>query len=313
MVGSVEDRRIRALRGPKVGVDPWQEPRSILDRERRPGGRVEQALTVFLTGAECPFTCLFCDLWRYTLDQPTPPGALPSQLEATLRRHRSVALDRVKLYNASNFFEQSAVPREDLDALATAVARFPAVTVETHARTVGAPTAEFAARIGGRLEVAIGLESVHPDVLPRLNKKMTVADFDRAAAFLLERGIELRAFVLVGAPFLTGPEAVDWAVRTATHAIEAGAAVVALIPARGGNGAMDRLRDRGEFVPPTLTALEDALDRCLELGPGVVTADLWDLDRLTSCALCASSRAARLARLGLTGRPEPRVRCDACG
>ena len=49
---------------------------SLVEEERRPDGRIERALTVFLAGAECPFTCSFCDLWRCTIDGPTPPGAL---------------------------------------------------------------------------------------------------------------------------------------------------------------------------------------------------------------------------------------------
>ena len=65
------DRRIRALRPPKLRVDPLVPYGSLVEEERRPGGRIERALTVFLTGAECPFTCSFCDLWRYTIDGPT--------------------------------------------------------------------------------------------------------------------------------------------------------------------------------------------------------------------------------------------------
>src|SRR3989442_2597209 len=41
----------------------------------RSSGAVERALTVFLSGAECPFTCSFCDLWRWTIDEPTPQVA----------------------------------------------------------------------------------------------------------------------------------------------------------------------------------------------------------------------------------------------
>src|SRR6185503_17306815 len=80
-LSSTEDGRIKSLRAPKPRFDPWVAHGSTIDSERRPGGVVERALTVFLTGAECPFTCSFCDLWRWTLDGPTPPGALPAQLK----------------------------------------------------------------------------------------------------------------------------------------------------------------------------------------------------------------------------------------
>src|SRR5215831_5182244 len=79
-----DSRRIRQLRGSKPVVDPWKAHGSVIEDERRPDGKVERALTVFLAGAECPFTCSFCDLWRYTIDGPTPAGALPTQIADTI-------------------------------------------------------------------------------------------------------------------------------------------------------------------------------------------------------------------------------------
>ena len=75
----------------------------------------------------------------------------------------------------------------------------------------------------------------------------------------------MRAFVLVGAPFVPPEEAVEWAVRSAVHAFEQGAERVSLIPVRGGNGAMEALREAGDFTPPRLDQLEEALERCLDL------------------------------------------------
>ena len=82
----------------------------MLEEERRPDGRIERALTVFLAGAECPFTCSFCDLWRYTIDGPTPPARSSRRLERALADVDEPLPDRLKLYNASNFFDRRAVP-----------------------------------------------------------------------------------------------------------------------------------------------------------------------------------------------------------
>src|SRR5439155_878660 len=46
---------------------------------------------------------------------------------------------------------------------------------------------------------------------------------------------------------------------------------------------------------------------------GVVPADLWDVERVSHCRACASARRARLARINLSGQPEPRVVCGECG
>ena len=140
MSAPAADRRIRSLRPPKAYVDPYKPHGSTLEQERRPGGRIEQALTVFLAGAECPFTCSFCDLWRWTMDGPTPPGALTKQLETVLHAFDGPAPDRLKIYNASNFFDQRAVPPEDVRGIAKLAAPFAAVTVESHASTIGAQT-----------------------------------------------------------------------------------------------------------------------------------------------------------------------------
>jgi len=285
----------------------------VLDDERRPGGKVENALTVFLAGAECPFTCSFCDLWRFTLDGPTPPGALTRQLERVLRSLDGPLPDRLKIYNASNFFDQRAVPLEDVLGIARLAGPFSAVTVESHASTISPRTLEFARQLTGRLEVAVGLETIHPVAIEQLNKYLDLARFDWAARFLLENGVDLRVFVLLGAPHVPAAESVAWTVRTVEYAVERGASVVSIIPVRGGNGEMERLQGLGQFTPPTLSQLEESLDLSVKLSGTVVTADLWDVERLPACEHCRSGRIARLRRLNLTGRVEPRLACSKCG
>ena len=312
-MSSTEDQRIRSLRAPKPAVDPWKAHGSTIDAERRPGGKVERALTVFLAGAECPFTCSFCDLWRWTLDGPTPPGALPAQLRQVLDNvDKRNNLHRLKLYNASNFFDQRAVPPEDLPALADLTSPFAGVTVESHANMVGPPTVEFARRISGRLEVAIGLETIHPAAAGHLNKRMDLTQFDRAADFLGLHDIDLRVFVLLGTPYVDPKESVEWTVRTAEYAARRGAAAIALIPVRDGNGELERVGALGHFAAPSLPQLEAALDRCIGLAPAAVAADLWDVDRLPACAECGPRRVERLRRMNLTGRGEPPANCNDC-
>ncbi len=312
MPGAV-DRRLRELRAPKPAVDPWKAHGSLVEDERRPGGRVERALTIFLAGAECPFTCTFCDLWRYTIDGPTPRGALPRQISDTLVGLTAPLPDRIKFYNASNFFDKRAVPAEDLPRIAELCAPFGGVTVESHASTVGPATREFADRIPGQLEVAMGLETIHPEALTQLNKRLDLRRFDRAADFLSRNGMALRAFVLLGVPHIPPDESVEWAVRSARYALERGAAVVSIIPVRGGNGEMERLAALGQFTPPTLVQLEEALDQCVGWASTVVTADLWDAERLPACRSCREARTDRLRQLNVSGAAPPAVHCDVCG
>lgn len=311
MLSASEDRRVRALRPPKPAVDAWRAHGVLVEPERRPDGRIEQALTIFLAGAECPFTCTFCDLWRYTIDGATPAGALPKQIAGALDALAGPRPDRIKLYNASNFFDRRAVPVDDVPAIAGLCDGFSGVTVESHASTVGEATLDFARRIAGRLEVAMGLETVHPDAMSRINKRIDVPRFDRAVAYLRDRDIDVRVFVLLGAPHVPAAESVEWTVRTVEHAAGAGANVIAIIPVRGGNGELERLQSMQQFAPPTLAQLEAALEGSLR-EDCVVTADLWDAERLPGCAECRASRVERLRQMNLALTDVAKVRCVSC-
>lgn len=310
------DREVRALRLPKPPIDPWRPLDVLRERERIPGGTVEEGLTVFLAGRECPFTCVFCDLWRYTLDGPTPVGAIPRQIELALEGNQPLPTGWIKLYNASNFFDPLAVPREDWPEIGKWLAPFGRVVVECHPKMVGESCERLSELIAGRLEVAMGLETAEPRALARLNKGMTVADFETAARRLQETGIGVRAFVLVGTPFVPRDASIEWTARSVERALEAGAEVVSLIPVRAGNGELERLAQEGEFTAPTLADVEEVLDLCLERagdGTGLVLVDLWDLERFSTCRACATARSERLGRMNLSGEREPRVACEVCG
>ena len=312
MTTAAADARIRSLRPSRHFADPYQAHGSIVETERRPDGRVEQAFTLFASGAECPFTCSFCDLWQWSIDGPTPPGALAHQVERALGGLDTPRPDRFKFYNASNFFDKRAVPTLDANRIAELTDGFAALTVESHANTIGPAAIAFAERVNGRLEVAIGLETIHPVAIKQLNKRLDLARFESAARLLADNDIELRAFVLLGAPYVPAEESIEWTRRTVARAVECGAAMVSIIPVRGGNGELERLRSLGHFVPPTLRDLESALDTSAPLSQAVITADLWDAERLPGCDVCRRARVERMRRMNITGVTLPRITCDAC-
>jgi uncharacterized Fe-S cluster-containing MiaB family protein len=68
----------------------------------------------------------------------------------------------------------------------------------------------------------MGLETAHPEVLARLNKRLSLEQFTRAAQFLRQHEIALRVFILVKPPFLAEDEALDWAKRSLDFAFEQG-------------------------------------------------------------------------------------------
>jgi radical SAM enzyme (TIGR01210 family) len=138
---------------------------------------------------------------------------------------------------------------------------------------------------------------------------MTLGDFDRAVEGLHAAGIRTRAFILLRPPFLSEAEGVEWALRSIEHAFSVGVNCCSLVPTRGGNGIMERLAAAGLYAPPALASLETVLSAGLQLGQGRVFMDLWDAERFAPCPDCAAQRLARLRRMNLTQREEPKVQC----
>jgi radical SAM enzyme (TIGR01210 family) len=294
----------------KRAADPWRPYAYFVEEERTAAGSIEPMATLFLTNRECPFHCLMCDLWQHTTDATVPLGAIPAQIDFALSQLPPAR--HVKLYNSGNFFDAQAIPPEDHPAIARQVKDFATVIVENHPKLCTDACLAFRDRLENEFEVAMGLETVHPQSLAALNKQMTVADFNQAACFLTRNGISVRAFLLLQLPGMSEEESVEWAVRSIEQAFAAGARCCAVIPMRAGNGIMDKLASTGDFTPPRLIALETVMEAGMQLGGGRVFVDLWDLERLFRCERCGPARSARLAEMNRSQVVSPRVRCD-CG
>ena len=312
---SAEDARLRALRPPKPVIDPWRPIDTLAEREMLPDGRIADAWTIFLAGRECPFTCVFCDLWRYTTDERTPKGAIPQQIRIALQslsppEVRPSKLETggriLKLYNASNFFDAGSVPAADDPEIARCVADFDKVVVECHPKLLGRRCEEFSRRLKGELEVAMGFETAHPLAFRRLNKGAELDDLRRAGDTLQRAGIGLRAFLLLGVPFVPPSEEREWLERSVTFALDCGATTVWLIPVRAGSEELRRLQANGDFNPPSLDRIEEGFLACRELDPGAVRLDTWDLETFADDPEGRDrERLDLLRRLQMTLEPVP--------
>jgi hypothetical protein len=292
-------------------VDPLRPYAFLVEDERAASGEVVPVATIFLTNRECPWHCLMCDLWKNTLTESVPVEAIPAQIDYALKRLG--AARQIKLYNSGSFFDPKAIPCEDYAAIAERVAGFERVIVECHPALVGESCSHFRDLIAGKLEVAMGLETAHPEILQRLNKRMSLQQFEQAARFLRKNDIDLRVFILVKPPFMDEEEALEWAARSLEFAFDCGATAATLIPTRGGNGPMEELAEAGLFSPPRLATLETAMAGGIAMRKGRVFADLWDVKRTASCEVCTELRIATLHAMNLQQCVMPPVPCERCG
>jgi hypothetical protein len=302
---------ILAHRPQRAALDPEKPYAFFVEEECSQSGEVVPVATIFLTNRECPWRCAMCDLWKNTLTESVRAGAIPRQIEYAL--DRLPAARQVKLYNSGSFFDMQAIPREDYAAIAGLVRHFERTIVECHPLLVGLRCFHFRDLLQRPLEVAMGLETVHPEVLKQLNKRMTLELFASAAETLRAQGIDLRVFILIQPPFMKPDESLYWAQRSMDVAFDCGATAASLIPTRGGNGAMEALARAGEFIPPRLAALEKTVEYGIGLKRGRVFSDLWDLRQAAPvCEHCDPARIARLAAINLSQQVLRPVECTHC-
>jgi radical SAM enzyme (TIGR01210 family) len=317
------DRFILARRAPREVHQAWQYQNLIVEDEPTDRLAVARSATVFLTGRECAWRCVMCDLWQYTTTSDTPAGAIPAQIIAARRdlETRGEAVSQIKLYNASNFFDPHAVPDDDYRAIAAALRRLDHVVVESHPALIGNRVDRFLEELARQadaravaLEVAMGLETANPDALERLNKGVTLDEFCAAAELLRRSGVALRVFLLISPPFIAVEDHDRWLAESIDRALSYGATAISLIPTRAGNGAMEALAAAGLYRPPGLADIERSFELGLtRRGKARVFVDVWDIRQFSRCSYCLGDRVGRLHAMNLEQRARPAISCAHCG
>ena len=273
-----------------------------------PKEKIENVATIFLTNRECPFRCLMCDLWKNTTNETVTQGSIPLQIEFALSQLPSTK--HIKLYNSGNFFDSKAIPSQDHDAICQLLGEFDTVLVENHPKLTDKNVLKFRDKLGVNLQIALGLETIHPMILPLLNKQMKLEDFEKALSFLHNNDIPTRAFILLKPPFLDEDEGIYWAERSIDYAFDHGVECCAIIPTRSGNGAMNFLESEGYFQAPSINSLETVQGYGIALNKGRVLADVWDLEEFSTCDLCIETRKDRISDMNLNQEIIPAISCE---
>ncbi|MEP7107321.1 MAG: hypothetical protein ABI760_05050 [Ferruginibacter sp.] len=305
--GIVNTGWILANRGNKNHVDPLKPYAWLVEKERTASGEIEDTGTIFLTNRECSFRCLMCDLWKNTSDKQVPVGAIPTQIKWALSQMPRVK--HLKLYNSGSFFDERAIHKEDYKPIASLVNDFKTIIVESHPNVISEKCLRFRDLLKPELQLAMGLETVHQDVLQKLNKQMTLENFRSSVSYLNQNGIRSRAFILLKPPFMSESEGIYWAKRSIDFAFSTGVECCTVIPVRAGNGAMDILMEKDLFSLPNIHSLETVLEYGIGLNNGRVFADVWDLILFSTCKDCIEQRTNRLTTMNLTQNIVNQITC----
>lgn len=255
----------------KNNLDPSKPYGFFTEQELTRSGFVEDHNIILTTNKECPFKCVMCDLWQNTLDYRVETGAIATQVEDALNVLPKAK--HLKLYNAGSFFDRQSIPKQDTFDIADElqVRGYETLIVEAHPKLIGTPCIEFAEYLQPQLDVAMGLETIDPNVLPKLNKNMTLDDFERATALMINRGINVRAFVLLRTPWQTEEEGIDWAKASIDYAQSIGVECISVIPMRTNPRQPDL---------PIRKPIQESLDEVVAYGKsknnGRVFGDSWD-------------------------------------
>jgi radical SAM enzyme (TIGR01210 family) len=303
----INDQWIISSRGNKNTVDPLKPYGWLIEKELSASGSIEDTGIIFLTNRECPFHCLMCDLWKNTTDETAIAGTIPNQIRYALERMPSVK--HIKLYNSGSFFDSRAIPEEDYKEIASILEDCETVIVESHPRLINKKCLKFRDMLVPQLHVAMGLETVNREILSKLNKQMTTEVFSNAVSFLTKNRIYSRAFILLRPPLLSESEGVFWAERSIDFAFSSGVECCTIIPVREGNGAMDLLKERGDFTLPDIRSLEQVLEYGIGLNKGRVFADVWDLAHFSKCNKCIDQRVNRLIAMNLSQKKISTIHC----
>lgn len=284
--------RPAAPEDPAVAID--------LATEIFPDGAPRPIGTVYLRNGACPFSCVYCALYRQAGPAPCTGVEIAAQIRSA--RSRLPPVTAIKLYNGSSLFEPRSIRQtaEDLRSIAAAVEDLDLVVVEARAENAHRAL-DFAPLLRGRLEVAIGLEVADDALLLRLGKPTSLRRFREAATLLEEAGILLRAFVLVQPPFVAGEEARRLALATFDFARGCGARVVSLLPVVSEHAPMETLRAEGSFAEISVEAYFDVVADCVRSGGAIVLVETAALDRLPGCPSCRARRAEALSALNASG------------
>jgi hypothetical protein len=225
----------------------------------------KNSLTVILRTIGCYWQkCLMCGFRNNCSDVPVTHDELMSQFNAAMCKCPEDAI--VKIYTSGSFFDDKEVlpeTRKEMMARLADDARVQKVVIETLPEFVSAERLDEAKALK-KLELAIGLETSSDVIRKKLNKSFTWDDFVRACKTARERGVTIKAYLLLKPPFISEKIAIEDAVSSGKDALQyADTVSINLCNIQRGT-PVERLWRREKYRPPWLWSAVEVLKRIKE-------------------------------------------------
>lgn len=309
-----QSQKVINARGERWNVNPDRVNAAFQEVEWTTPDTAVEINTLLLANRECPWRCVMCDLWKGTLTYSVTPEQITHQIRDAIASLPQAPW--IKLYNSGSFFDRAAIPEKAHAPITQLVQSYDNVIVENHPRLVRPDILDFAGKLDGSLEVAMGLESANPEILRRLNKGFDLKQFADSCNLLHRMGIRIRAFVLIYPPW-TGnrTQARQDMVDTARFANECGVGTISLVPVRGGDGFLASLEKDGHFREPDMYKIRECASAATSVFDGRLQIDLWDIKRFSRCSHCEGGMIESFEYFNRFGKfPDDRdLYCAECG
>lgn len=217
--------------------------------------------------------CTFCGYVNDSFIRKIEPSELVEQFHNGLRDYKGEPV--FKIYTSGSFLDPYEVDEEAQAAIAKLVPEtVKKLNIEAQAVDITAPrVAAIRAGIppGTKLEFGVGLETADRTVSRHsVNKEFFLEDFQSAARVAHEHGASLKCYTMVKPPFLTEEEAIRDCVATARLA-GPHASTVSFNPMNiQKNTLVENLWKRGQYRPPWLWSVVEALVQGKEACPQTV-------------------------------------------
>lgn len=294
---------------PVPGAHDLRRPVGFELRARHDGGRQTRRLIVYLRGALCAWNqrgggCLYCGFYRATNGGVRPgAGDMDAQVAVAREEYLRCGADSVGLYNDGSFLNPGEIEQEVQRRILREVATWPGIrqiTIESRPEYADpAWVAELVDAIRPcRLEIALGLDSIHQDVVDVATNRGVRVDFAlEAMQSLLALDVRTTALVVFKLPFFTEGAAIDEAVATVGALVRRGVAVdIEAMTVQKGS-VVQLLSDAGLYRPPWLWSLVEMFRRLPDarsvyLSPFRYSVPTFDAPR--NCDECTLPVASQL-------------------